>query len=394
MNIMTNQKTNFAQFLWIGLKGTTLNQEERDFIKNHPPGGVILFTRNYESPKQVYELNKEIQSLCVNNGLKAPTFIGIDMEGGRVQRLKDPFTVWPPMRKISDLNSASKAYEFGFAIGQELKTVGINMNFSPCVDTLINNENEVIGDRSFGSDPNEAGKYGSAVIRGLSKAGILTCIKHFPGHGYSTVDSHKDLPIDERNYEEINDLEAFIKSLKAKPTFIMPGHLMFPNVDPDYPVPLSEIWIKDILLGKLYCRSLLISDDLEMGAISKYDFKESILRMYNLGFHQLLFCHGHEKTQEALNHLSDEAPLDKERLNKILDRKQKFELTPPEAFDNSYIGHKNHKELAEEINKGKIIKRKKPTQEKFNTGNFNKEKKSTQEKFNTGNFNKRKEVES
>ena len=347
-----DQKINFAQFLWIGLKGTKLNQEEIDFITNHPPGGVILFTRNYESPKQIYELNKEIQNLCLKNGHKTPAFIGIDMEGGRVQRLKKPFTVWPAMRKISDLNTTSKAYDFGLAMGQELKTVGINMNFSPCVDTLLNEKNEVIGDRSFGSDPEKVGKYGSAVIRGLSKAGVLTCVKHFPGHGYSCVDSHEDLPIDEREYDEITDIQAFVKSLRAKPTFIMPGHLMFPNVDPNYPVPLSEIWIKNILLSKLHCQALLISDDLEMGAMTKYNFKDSVLRLYELGFHQLLFCHGHEKTLEALEYLCEKASLDQKRLSKILDQKQSFELIPPETFDNSHIGHKNHKELAEEINKG------------------------------------------
>ena len=347
-----NNKIEFAQFLWIGLKGTTLSNEERDFITNHPPGGVILFTRNYESPEQVYELNKEIQNLCTTNGHKAPAFIGIDMEGGRVQRLKDPFTIWPPMNKVSALDSTSKAYDLGLAMGNELKAVGINMDFSPCVDTLLNNENEVIGDRSFGNDPEEVGKYGSAVIRGLSKAGILTCVKHFPGHGYSAIDSHEDMPIDDREYEEIVDIAAFTKSLRAKPTFIMPGHLMFPKVDPKYPVPLSEVWIKDILLNKLRCRALLISDDLEMGAMTKYDFKESVLRIYNLGFHQLLFCHGHEKAQEALDYLSEEASIDPERLSQILDQKQSFTLMPPEAFDNSAIGHKNHRELAEEISEG------------------------------------------
>jgi len=347
-----NQKTNFAQFIWIGLKGTSLTAEEKDFIINHPPGGLILFTRNYESPEQIYNLNKEIQELCTSNGHKVPTFIGIDMEGGRVQRFKEPFTVWPAMKKLSDIDSTSKAFEFGLAMGNELKAVGINMDFSPCVDTLLNDKNEVIGDRSFGDDPETVGKFGSAVIRGFTKAGILTCVKHFPGHGYSAVDSHEDLPVDDRRLEEITDIEAFKISLKAKPTFMMPGHLMLPQVDPNYPVPLSEIWIKDILLGQLNCKALLISDDLEMGAMTKYDFKDSVLRIYNLGFHQLLFCHGHEKALEALNHLNNEATLDETRLKLILDQKQDMDLLPPESFDNSFIGHKDHIELANIMKEG------------------------------------------
>jgi len=348
-----SKKTSLAQFIWIGLKGTSLSSEEREFIKENPPGGVILFTRNYESPEQLYKLNTDIQNLCMENGLKQPAFIGIDMEGGRVQRLKTPFTVWPPMVNLPKLNSTAKAFDFALAMGKELKSVGINMDFSPCVDTLLNDENDVIGDRAFGSDPDLVGEYGSAVVRGFAKAGVMTCVKHFPGHGYSAIDSHEDLPIDNRSYDDIVDIKAFTKSLRAKPTFIMPGHLMFPNVDAKYPVPLSEIWIKDILLDQLNCRALIISDDLEMGAMTKFDFKESVLRIYELGFHQLLFCHGHEKAKEALTYLDENVDLDEKRLSYILKHKEEHEnLLPAQKFDTNLIGHNDHKNLAQEILRG------------------------------------------
>lgn len=344
-----NKKQELAQFLWIGLKGPSLSQEEKSFLTDHAPGGVILFTRNYESPEQLHSLNQEIQNLCLTNGFKTPAFIGIDMEGGRVQRLKEPFTVWPSMKQLAKHNSTSMAFDFSYAMGQELKSVGININFSPCTDSLLNKDNEVIGDRAFSNDPEEVGRYASAVIRGFKKAGILTCVKHFPGHGYSSVDSHESLPIDNRELHEINDIEAFKKALRTKPEFLMPGHLMFPKVDPDYPVPLSEKWVKDILLKELNCRAFLISDDLEMGALNGFNFEEMVLRVYNLGFHQMLFCHGHEKALNALETLAKNIEVDSHRLNQVLDCKSDHSLLTQGEFDNSFITNQEHKDLANKI---------------------------------------------
>lgn len=340
------KKLKLAQFLWTGLSGTKLTTEEKDFLKETPVGGVILFTRNVESPEQVFNLNKELQDIATSNGLKTPFIIGIDMEGGRVARLKEPFTVWPPMAKVSEHGSASKAFDLAFAMGKELRSVGINFNFSPCTDTILNNENEVIGDRSFSSDPDEVGKYASAIIRGFKKTNILTCIKHFPGHGYSSVDSHESLPVDNRALNEIQDIEAFKKALRSKPEFLMPGHLMLPKVDPDYPVTLSEVWIKKMLLEDMRTRAFLISDDLEMGALQKYDFDFMVERVYNLGFHQLLFCHGHEKAKEALEILASTCELDTTRLNQLLDFKENQPLLGPPSFDKSIIESEEHKELA------------------------------------------------
>lgn len=346
-----NKKQELAQFLWIGLKGPSLTEDEKDFLMDHAPAGVILFTRNYESPQQLHALNQEVQSLCMSGGFKAPAFIGIDMEGGRVQRLKEPFTVWPSMKKLAQHDSTSMAFDFAYAMGKELKSVGINMNFSPCTDTLLNSDNEVIGDRAFSSDPSEVGKYASAVIRGFKKSEILTCTKHFPGHGYSSVDSHESLPIDDRLFDQIQEIEAFKKALRTKPEFIMPGHLMFPNVDPDHPVPLSKKWIKNILLEEMNCRAFLISDDLEMGALNDFDFEEMVSRIYSLGFHQMLFCHGHEKALNALEILAKNVEVDSHRLNQVLDCKGRNSLLTQGEFDNSFITNQNHKDLAEKINR-------------------------------------------
>ncbi|MGH1467463.1 MAG: beta-N-acetylhexosaminidase [Bdellovibrionales bacterium] len=344
-----NKKIKLAQFLWTGLAGTTISEEEEKFLTETPPGAVILFTRNYESPKQLWELNKRLQEIATTNGLKKPFIIGIDMEGGRVQRLKEPFTVWPSMRKLGDTDSTTLAFDFAKSMGKELRAVGINFNFSPCTDTILNDHNDVIGDRSFSSDHEVVGRFASSVIRGFKKENILTCIKHFPGHGYTALDSHDELPVDERKLEDIHEIDAFKKALRSKPEFIMPAHIMFPEVDPDFPATLSETWTKDILKEQFNCRSFLISDDLDMGALDKYGFEMMVKRIYNLGFHQLLFCHGHEKAKDALELLDQSCELDETRLNQILDLKDSIPLLGPDEFNEDIIGHEEHKKIAEQF---------------------------------------------
>ncbi len=344
-----NKKIKLAQFLWTGLKGTTVSKEEEEFLTKTPPGAIILFTRNYKSLNQLWKLTKNLQKIAANNGLKKPFIIGIDMEGGRVQRLKTPFTIWPSMKKLGDINSTTLAFNFAKSMGKELRAVGINFNFSPCTDTLLNNKNNVIGDRAFSNNHHIVGKLASCIIRGFKKENILTCIKHFPGHGYSALDSHNELPIDDRRLEDIHEINAFKKTLKTKPEFIMPAHIIFPKIDPYFPVTLSKTWIKNVLIDQFNCRSFLISDDLDMGALNNYDFDMMVKRIYNLGFHQLLFCHSHEKAQKALELLNQSCELDKIRLNQILDLKDNTHLLGPDILNDDIIGHKEHKKIADQF---------------------------------------------
>ena len=156
-------KNELGQLLIVGLQGTTLQKDEAQFLTDNNIGGVILFDRNIESPQQLHKLCSDIQSLRHKLPRKSPFFISIDMEGGRVQRLKPPFTPWPPARKLGDLDSTSLAFKFALALGEELKAVGINLNFAPCVDVLTNPENKVIGDRALSDQPEQVGKMASAL---------------------------------------------------------------------------------------------------------------------------------------------------------------------------------------------------------------------------------------
>ena len=153
-----------GQLFFIGLEGPQLQKHEEDFIINNDIGGVVLFSRNVEDPKQIFELTSKLQSLTKKQSSKLPMLIGIDMEGGRVHRLKPPFTKWPALKHLGEVDSTSISFRFAQSMGKELHSVGINLDFAPCIDVLTNPDNEVIGDRSISSDPELVSKHSSALV--------------------------------------------------------------------------------------------------------------------------------------------------------------------------------------------------------------------------------------
>lgn len=356
-----------GQLFFIGIKGKSLTAEESEFIIRHNIGGVILFSRNIESPEQVHELCSDLQALRHKMPDKAPLFIGIDMEGGRVARLKEPFTIWPPVKCIGDIGSTSVAFSFSLAMGAELKSVGLNVDFAPCIDVLVNPTNKAIGDRSLGSDPEAVSRLGSAIVRGYIKSGILPCAKHFPGHGNTILDSHDELPLDERSFDELMNCEgaAFKKVFRARLDLLMTTHVKFPKVDPEWPATLSEKWLKDILRDQMRFRGLIITDDLDMGALAKnFSVEEIPVQALRAGVNILLYCNEPTSPPRALQ--SIEKALRDKALNlahiedsyqKILDLKRKKFLNPdpPPVVDAARIvGNPDHKRLAEAIRKGQV----------------------------------------
>ncbi|RYZ81106.1 MAG: glycoside hydrolase family 3 protein, partial [Proteobacteria bacterium] len=225
----------------IGIAGQSLTVDEKKFIVDNNIGGIVLMGRNVGEPKQVHALCSEIQSLRHQTPDKTPLFIGIDMEGGRVARLKAPFTQWPPLKTLGDLDNATVTFHFSNKMGLELQAVGINLDFAPCVDIFTNPQNKVIGDRSISSDPELVAKHASALVRGYIKANVISCAKHFPGHGNTLLDSHEELPVEEVDMQRLDTLELvpFKRSFKARVDMVMTSHILFKNVDPDWPVTLS-----------------------------------------------------------------------------------------------------------------------------------------------------------
>ena len=362
-------KIKIGQHLIIGLQGSQLTDRETQFIIKHNIGGIILFDRNIESIKQLCQLCLDIQHLRHKLPSKQPLFISIDMEGGRVARLKSPFTRWPAVAKIGALGSTPLAFKFSKMMADELRSVGVNLNYAPCVDVLTNPKNTVIGDRSLGSDPNLVAQLASALVRGYIKGGVIPCAKHFPGHGGTLIDSHKDLPIEEVDLKELNDvaLIPFKKLFKSHLDFIMTAHIKFPKIDPDFPVTLSKIFLQDILRKELRFRSLVITDDLGMGALVKhYDKKEIPILALNAGCDVLLFCNDFEQPEislEAIYKAIENKQLNEEQIEKsysqIVNVKKKLLNQPnPLPIDeiSKLVGHPDHLRLAKAIYEGEIPK--------------------------------------
>jgi beta-N-acetylhexosaminidase len=297
-----------GQLFFIGIAGTSLTAEEKRFIVDNNISGITLFGRNVKEPNQVFELCKEIQALSQQMPDKAPLYIAIDMEGGRVARLKDPFTQWPPLKRLGDLDSPSLSFDFASAMGQELRAVGINVNWAPCLDVFTNPKNTVIGDRAISADPEIVAKHASALIRGYLKADVIPCAKHFPGHGNTLVDSHNELPIEETTYESLNQLELipFKKAIKSKATMLMTSHILFKNIDSEWPVTLSQKFLKSLLRDILQYKGLVVTDDLGMKALAKYhDVKKIPVRALEAGADLLLYCNEPDSPPQAIEAIKE-----------------------------------------------------------------------------------------
>ncbi len=300
---MDQLKSQIGQCFMIGISGTSLTSEEAKFIVQNDIGGVIYFKRNFESPLQLAELSKSIQTLRKKTASGAPIFISADMEGGRVARFRNPFTEWPPMRKVGDLNSTALAFKVGEMLAHELRVVGVNLNFAPCTDVLTNPANTAIGDRSFGTDPEQVAKIASAFARGLLKGGVMACSKHFPGHGNTLLDSHEHLPVESVDLETLKkrELVAFRKVIRARVEFVMTTHIRFEKVDPELPGTLSHKIITELLKDEIGFRGLVITDDLDMKALrNHYAVEEIPLLALKAGCHVLLYCNEPESHMRGL----------------------------------------------------------------------------------------------
>lgn len=292
-----------GQHLFTGIQGLSLSDSEKKFIVDNNIGGVVLFARNVAEPKQVRDLCAEIQSLRHRQSDRAPIFIGIDMEGGRVHRLKAPFTVWPPLARLGQIDNPTVSFHFSHRLGQELRAVGINLDFAPDLDVFTNPKNTVIGDRAISSDAAVVERHASALVRGLIKADVLACAKHYPGHGNTLLDSHLELPVEDLDREalEKRELVPFKKAFRSRVDMVMAAHILFPKIDAKWPATLSEIFLKDMLRKDFRYRGLVITDDLGMGALVKHFSREEIaVRALEAGVDLLLYCNEFDAPPAAI----------------------------------------------------------------------------------------------
>ena len=288
-----------AGLFCVGFHGKTPSSEVLELVRRGVYG-VILFGRNVESAEQVAEL---VASLKAAAG--RPLLVSIDQEGGRVARLREPqgFTELPPMRAVGEAGDAALAREVGALLGKELRAVGIDQDYAPIVDVDTNPANPVIGDRAFSRDQETVARLGAALAEGLQSAGVAACAKHFPGHGDTSQDSHKDLPRLPHPLARLDAVELlpFRALARAGVASVMTAHVVFEALDPRRPATLSPEVMR-LLRERVGFQGCAISDDLEMKAVAEhFPLEEAAPGAVAAGCDALLVCHSADVQHRAID---------------------------------------------------------------------------------------------
>lgn len=290
-----------GQLFMVGFEGTKVTPELADWMARYGWGGVIIFGRNVESPAQLLALTRGLRAAVPARG-HLPLLVAVDQEGGRVARLKAPFTPFPTAARVGQTGSERLAYQVGEAIATELRAVGITLDMAPVLDVLTNPANTVIGDRAFSADPEGVARLATACMRGMHTAGVLAVGKHFPGHGDTWLDSHIALPICERTAAQLNacELRPFEAAIAAGLEAIMTAHVIYKAWDPHLPATLSAPILTGILRGEKRFPGVIISDDLGMAAVSEtMPWEEVPVQALRAGVDLLLICHHRERQEQA-----------------------------------------------------------------------------------------------
>jgi beta-N-acetylhexosaminidase len=308
---MERLREKIGQMFLVGCGGETLTREERLIFAECQFGGFILFRDNCVAPSQIVHLCRSLWQ----SALEIPPFIAIDHEGGRVQRLPEPFTRFPAAARIGGAANADLAHRLGRAAAEELRLAGINLNFAPVLDVGSNAANPIIGDRAFGAEPAAVIEFGSAWALGLIDGGIIPCGKHFPGHGGADQDPHLELPTVMKSLAELSatELLPFAHACRDRIASLMTAHVLYPALDPRHPATLSEPIVTGLLRHQYGYDGVVFSDDMEMKAInSNYSVEESTALAVRAGVDALLFCHDVANATQAFEFLCHEAERDPE----------------------------------------------------------------------------------
>ncbi len=313
-----------------GIPGPELDTDTINLIKNYHLGGIILFKRNVKDPIQLAHLCKDLQRVSMENS-GYPLFLAIDQEGGRVARLKEPFTQFPGNAAIGeDSDREQSALHFASTTAREMSLVGLNMNLAPVMDVAqIDMDSHLVG-RSFSRDPLIVTKLGKIVINTMQQGGIMAVAKHFPGLGKSDLDPHLHLPTVNATSQEMESVHLlpFAGAIEANVSAIMSSHAVYPALDPDMPATLSRNIMTDLLRGKMRFCGLLLSDDLEMGAIAKErGLPEGAADAFDAGIDLLLICSNQSNIIESMEFIRDKVikgEIPYERLEKSLERIAKY----------------------------------------------------------------------
>jgi beta-N-acetylhexosaminidase len=356
-----------GQVLVAGFPGPTPSPEIINLIQRHHVGNIILFSRNVQNAQQLRRLTSELQHIAKEAGHRHPLLIGIDQENGSVRRLGSDATIFPGNMALGAIGSEQMAYKVASAAGHELLELGVNLNFAPVVDVNNNPANPVIGNRSFGEDPQQVARLGSAAVKGWQDAGIIACLKHFPGHGDTAVDSHLALPILPYALQRLEEVELvpFQSGIAAGAAMIMSAHISFPAITHDevLPATLSPAILRGLLRDRLGFQGVIISDCLEMKAISEGVgiARGSVLALL-AGIDLVLISHLAERQRagiDAIKAALDSGELPHELLQQAVERiiqlKQRYLSWEKVGDDQTasqahlqWVGNAAHQQLSEQ----------------------------------------------
>jgi beta-N-acetylhexosaminidase len=360
---LRDMRRHVGQLAIAGFTGHDIPSEVKSLAREFDLGGVIFFARNVESPEQVADLSRQAQALAV----EIPLWVSVDQEGGRVARLKRPFTEWPPMITLGRAGAEGDrlAERFATALAAELHAVGISLDYTPVLDVHTNPKNPVIGDRALSERAEDVARIGTVIIRTLQDAGIAACGKHFPGHGDTGTDSHHELPLLEHPPDRLEAVELvpFKAAIAAGVASIMTAHILIPALDEENPGTLSPAIVDGLLKKRLGYGGLVLSDDLEMKAISgRYGHSEATVRAIAAGCDAVLMCAPRAEEQmaalEAIIYAVEGGRLPLERVEDALTRhrrvKERFLAAPRRkpatgAALRAILGRDEHQTVAAEM---------------------------------------------
>lgn len=324
-----------GQMIIVGFEGQYIDENIKSLILDKYIGGVIFFRSNVGSLEDVISLTNEFKSLNINN--KNPLFIAVDEEGGEVSRTPDEFLEIPIAQYIGEFNSENINYNLGKILADELKIQGYNMDFAPSLDILSNPYNTVIGNRAYGTTADIVSRLGIKTMEGIRDEGIISVIKHFPGHGDTDVDSHYGLPLVEKSLDELKELEfiPFENAIKNGADVVMISHILLTNIDNENPATMSKEIITNILRNYMKFNGVVITDDMTMGAIiENYNIGEASVKSINAGSDIILVCNGYDNELNVINSIKDSVTsgvITEERINesvyRILKLKEKYDIS-------------------------------------------------------------------
>ncbi|KOO37398.1 glycosyl hydrolase family 3 [Priestia koreensis] len=348
-----------GQIMMVGFYGTEPSSSVTDMIENKHIGNIILFSRNMQSPKQVATLNNELQRLAQKQPYQLPFMIGVDQEGGDILRMQEKVSPIPSQQALGDVATAQQVYDVAKLNATELQAMGFNTNFAPVLDISDTDK------RSFGSDAKKTYEYGKQVVKGLNDTNITGVVKHFPGNGRTNVDPHKDTSAVGANQQDLegSDIYPFkqmINEVDPDDFFVLVTHVKYPAYDAKKPASLSPVIMQTLLRDKLGYKGIVVTDDLEMGAVNKYyTYKDMGKEALAAGADLLLVCHEYDHQLDVYNGIvegikSGEIP--ESRLNEAVTRvlTHKMKKLPTFTFvdeskANDIVGSAEHKNVIENI---------------------------------------------